>query len=96
MEAHRVTATQLVTHFVDHQFDVVIRDGDVILAVLTGEEDQSVQCHLKLWTGADEGATDRFGVALPSKLDANQLGMTVRSRTPRFLEEKTKTMTRDR
>lgn len=40
---------------------------------IASEETDCVQCHLKLWTGANEAAADWFHVTLPVKLDCNEL-----------------------
>ena len=52
---------------------LVVADEDGHLAVFPRQEDERVQGHLELGTGADEGAADRFLLpVLPHKLQRDE------------------------
>ena len=56
----------------DH-FHLIVADEDGHLAVFPRQEDESVQGHLELGTGADEGAADRLLLpVLPNKLERDE------------------------
>lgn len=57
----------------DGQDYIVTANGQVVLPVLSTEEEHGVEGHLKLRAGPHEGAAHRLHLAVPLELDCDEM-----------------------
>lgn len=67
------TASKVLPHVMRFDFDVIIIKLNMDFFSIPGKKAYSVQRHFKLWAGANETAADWLHVALPVKLNCDQL-----------------------
>ena len=57
----------------DGEDNIMATNVQVVLPILSAEEEHSVESHLKLRTGPQKGATHRLHLTVPLELDGDEV-----------------------